>query len=155
MFPVFPAMVSYAHVKCWTVPTRGELKGVSAEAFVDEHLEDQTDDLILSDEAKRAEIVADVEFKPPKKAKSAGEESAVAKKIAEYKKALEELCVESDDSEEERPAKKAKKGGGVDLEACARAMKVYGGMKADDLKDILRWNLGYGMTGVKNELLLR
>mmetsp|Transcript_24242 Transcript_24242/g.42474 ORF Transcript_24242/g.42474 Transcript_24242/m.42474 type:complete len:347 (-) Transcript_24242:255-1295(-) len=51
--------------------------------------------------------------------------------------------------------KKAKKSEGNELEMCAKAMKVYGKMKADDLKSVIRWNLGYGTTGNKDILLLR
>ena len=91
----------------------------------------------------------------PKGGKTGDEgDDATSKKIAKIKAAMEKLP-ESDSEDEEPPAKKAKKSEGNELEMMARAMKVYSKMKNDDLKNVLRWNLGYGMTGKKNELLLR
>lgn len=138
------------------------MKGVSPESFVADHLEDQTDDDILDDETTRAEIIAAVAFKPARGAAKKGAEPTdpVGKKIAEIKGSMEKLPDSGgEDSEEEeeknRPAKKAKKSVGNELEICAKAMKVYTKMKNDDLKSVLRWNLGYGMSGTKDILLLR
>ena len=133
------------------------MKGVSSEDFVDDHLEDHTDDDILDDPAKKAQVIADIAFKPPKVKKDAKATTPLGKRLEEIKKCMETLP-ESDsetEDEEERPAKKAKKSTGNDLEVYAKAMKVYGGMKVDDLKEVIRWNLGYGVTGTKDVLLMR
>ena len=82
----------------------------------------------------------------------------MGKRLEEMKEAMEKLPDSDGDSEEKRPAKKAKtakKAKSNELEMCAKAMKVYGKMKADDLKSVIRWNLGYGTTGNKDILLLR
>lgn len=155
---------SYNHPKCFQVPPRA-MKGVSPEDFVNDHLEDHTDDSILDDETKRAEIVAAIAYRPPRASKGGkkdgggGEEdnSPMGKRLAKIKAAMEKLPDEDEDSdgEERRPAKKAKKSAGDELETCARAMKIYGKMKNEDLKSVIRWNLGYGTTGTKDILLLR
>jgi len=156
---------SYTRPKYFTVPPRA-LKGVSPEEFVDIHLQDETTDNILDDPIQKAEIIAAIAYKPSKK--KAGEAAngpttPLEKLLDQIKTTMEKL----DDDEEERPKKKAKTNSkakkkgkkgtedDVDLEACARAMKVYGKMKADDLKSVIRWNLGYGTTGTKNILLLK
>lgn len=123
------------------------------------HLEDDTTDGILSDPEKRAEVVAAIAFKAPRKS-SAGTsvEGAVAKFLAQVRRTAEALPDGEEGGEEERPAKKAKKGKGgegAELEAYARAMLLYDRMKSDDLKGVVRWNLGYGTTGNKDVLMLR
>jgi len=160
-----PNIHSYTRPKYFTVPPRA-LKGVSPEEFVDIHLQDETTDNILDDPIQKAEIIAAIAYKPSKK--KAGEAAngpttPLEKLLDQIKTTMEKL----DDDEEERPKKKAKTNSkakkkgkkgtedDVDLEACARAMKVYGKMKADDLKSVIRWNLGYGTTGTKNILLLK
>lgn len=140
------------------------MQGMSAEDFVDEHLVDMSNDLILSDPVKRQEIIDDIAYKPPKATKkkkgeegedNAGESSAIAKKLKEIKSVMETLD-EDDDDDTKRPAKKSKTTGDDEsIETYAKAMKSYSKLKNDDLKSILRWNLGYGMTGTKDILLLR
>lgn len=140
------------------------MQGMSAEDFVDEHLVDRSNDLILSDPVKRQEIIDDIAYKPPKATKkkkgeegedNAGESSAIAKKLKEIKSVMETLD-ENDDDDTKRPAKKSKTTGDDEsIVAYAKAMKSYSKLKNDDLKSILRWNLGYGMTGAKDILLLR
>jgi len=150
---------SYNKIKCFNVPPRA-MKGVSPEDFVTDHLEDQTDDSILDDETKRAEIVAAIAYKPPRAGKGGQEKedaTPVGKRLAKIRSAMEDLPDDDDDDEgeEKRPAKKAKKSTGNELESCARAMKRYAKMKNDDLKSVIRWNLGYGTTGTKDVLLMR
>ena len=144
------------------------MKGVSPETFVAVHLVDQTNDLILSDEAKRQEVIDDIAYKPPKKSakKKGGDEdddddsgepsNAIARRLKEIKAVMSNLPESNDDAdddeEDERPTKKSKTN---DVEAYAKAMRLYSKMKNDDLKSILRWNLGYGTTGTKDILLLR
>lgn len=152
---------SYNHPKCFTVPPRA-LKGVSPQDFVADHLDDQTDDSMLDEDDKRQEVIAAIAYKPPRAKKgekaSDAELSAVGKRLEEIRTAMEKLPESGSDGEDEekkRPAKKAKKSEGNDLEVCAMAMKVYAKMKVDDLKSVLRWNLGYGTSGNKDILLLR
>ena len=142
------------------------MKGVSPEDFVAIHLVDQTNDNILSDKAKRQVVVDDIAYKPPKKsAKKAGGDddddddggaspSAIGKRLKEIRAVMSNLPGANDDEEDEdeRPAKKTKSD---DVGAYAKAMRLYSKMKNDDLKSVLRWNLGYGTTGTKDILLLR
>jgi hypothetical protein len=151
------------------------MKGVSPEAFVADYLVDQTDDHILSDEARRKEVVDDIAYKPPKKSakkKGGGDDdeddgeddspsNAVGRRLKEIKAVMSNLpeTIDDDDDdnandeeEDERPAKKSKTD---DVEAYAKAMRLYSKMKNDDLKAVLRWNLGYATSGNKDVLLLR
>ncbi len=145
------------------------MKGVSPEDFVAVHLVDQTNDHILSDKAKRQVVVDDIAYKPPKKSakKTGGDDdeddggsappNAIGKRLKEIRAVMSNLPEANDDDDEEddedeRPAKKAKSD---DVEAYAKAMRLYSKMKNDDLKSVLRWNLGYGTTGTKDILLLR
>jgi hypothetical protein len=147
------------------------MKGVSPEAFVADHLVDLTDKKILSDEVKRREVVDDIAYKPPKKGakKKGGDDdddngdddapsNAVGKRLKEIKAVMSNLPETedddkaNDDEEDERPTKKSKTD---DIEAYAKAMRLYFHMKNDDLKAVLRWNLGYATSGNKDVLLLR
>lgn len=138
------------------------MKGVSPEDFVANHLADQTDDDVLSNDDTRQEIIDAIAYKPPKGGsakkggKDGGEQNAIQKKLADIKAVMDKLP-ESDsegDDDDERPAKKARKSEGNEVEMAARAMKIYSGMKNDDLKNVLRWN-GHMIGGNKDVLLLR
>ena len=119
-------------------------KGMSVADFVEEHVADPHG--LYDDEDKMAEIIADIESKPPKSEKS----NIFADKIATYKRALD--VMENDDDEgKPSAAKKAK----TDMEEIARAYAVYKPMKNAELQDVLRWNLGYATTGTKDVLLVR
>jgi len=119
-------------------------KGMTVADFVEEHIADPHG--VYDDEDKLAEIIADIEAKPPKSEKS----NIFADKVASYKRAL--AAMENDD-EEGKPsaAKKAK----TDMDEKARAFSVYNKMKNAELQDVLRWNLGYATTGTKDVLLVR
>lgn len=153
---------SYNHPRCFNVPPRA-MKGVSPADFVSDHLEDRTDDSILSDPTQRQEIVDAVAYKPPrggKKEKGDDEQTTeLARRLAGIRKAMEALDSDDDDAPPAKRARKDKKGkggkAGPSTEELAGAMRVYSKMKADDLKSVLRWNLGYGTTGTKDVLLLR
>ena len=152
-----PLSFSFKHPGCFNVPRN--LK-VDAATFVTEHLDDQTEDLILSDSAKCEEIIQAIESKGGGKGKGGGEsneENAVSKKIDSYRKILETIREGEEEGEVgERPMKKAKKEViSKELSRAAKALRVYEKMKNAELQDVLRWNLGYGMTGTKDVLLLR
>lgn len=149
---------TYTKPKCFQIPPRA-LKGVTPQDFVDNILVDDTADGILADPARREEIVADIAYKPPRKSAGAkggdgGEGSAVDKRLAEVKKAMEQLPGDEDSEEEAPPTKRAKSAGST-LERYARAMQIYGKMTVDELKAVLQWNHGYGTSGNKSLLLLR
>ena len=141
------ALTSYTHSKCFTMPKKMNgipTKGMSVADFVEDHVADPHG--LYDDEDKLAEIIADIESKPPKSEKA----NIISDKIATYKRALEGM--EGDDDEgKPSAAKKAK----TDLEEKARAYAVYKPMKNAELQDILRWNLGYGTSGTKDPLLMR
>jgi len=139
------SMTSYQHPKCFTIPRK---LGVDAESFVMDHLEDQTDDSVLST-SQKDEIVNDIASKAVTAKGEASDGNAISKKMDTLKRTLAE-------NEDEPPKKKVKKGGASnDLESEAAIYGIYQGMKNDELKDFLRWNLGYGMSTTKPELLLR
>ncbi|KAL7493339.1 hypothetical protein ACHAWT_002804 [Skeletonema menzelii] len=138
---------SYHHVKCFNKPQKvsgTSIKGMSVADFVEEYIEDPHG--IFDDEDKLAEIIADIESKPPKSEKS----NVYANKIATYKRALEDM-EDKDDEGKSSASKKAR----TDLEEKARAYAVYNSKKNAELQDILRWNLGYGTSGTKEVLLTR
>lgn len=54
---------------------------------------------------------------------------------------------------DEKPTKKIK--GENKFQEEVEAMRLYGKKTLGELKDVLRWNLGYGMTGTKDVLLMR
>ena len=152
------------HPLCFTIPTRGALKGVSAEDFVTNHLDDQTSDEILSDAARKQQIVDAIATKPSKNAKNKDGEGGATNPISERLEVIKTRMLslppsnEGDDNEDRKPAaKKAKTSDGAEdaIAVYAKAMKVYSTLKNDDLKSVLRWNLGYGMTGSKDILMLR
>ena len=117
---------------------------MSVADFVEEHVADPHG--LYDDEDKLAEIIADIESKPPKTEKS----NIFADKVATYKRALDNM--ENDDDEgKPSAAKKAK----TDMEEIARAYAVYKPMKNAELQDVLRWNLGYATSGTKDVLLVR
>lgn len=117
---------------------------MSVADFVEEYIEDPHG--IFDDEDKLAEIIADIESKPPTSEKS----NVYANKIATYKRALEDM-EDKDDEGKPSASKKAR----TDLEEKARAYAVYQPKKNAELQDILRWNLGYGTSGTKEVLLTR
>lgn len=140
-------LTSYHHTKCFNMPRSingTSMKGKAVADFVEDYLADPHG--LFDDEEKLAEIVADIESKPPKNEKL----SVFATKVAAYKKALE---VMEDEDGEGKPsaAKKAK----TDAHENARAYAVYKGKKVAELQDVLRWNLGYGTSGTKDVLLVR
>ncbi len=152
------------HSLCFTIPSRGALKGVSAEDFVTNHLDDQTSDEILSDAVRKQQIVDAIATKPSKNAKNkdgeGGATNPITKRLEEIKTRMLSLppSNEGDDNEDRKPAAKKTKTSDVAEDAIvvyAKAMKAYSTMKNDDLKSVLRWNLGYGMTGTKDILMLR
>eukprot|EP00804_Cyclotella_cryptica_P023395 CCRYP_000521-RA/>CCRYP_000521-RA protein AED:0.40 eAED:0.40 QI:206/1/1/1/0.87/0.77/9/1077/473 len=142
---------TYNHPACFALPRK--LGTITPEQFVQDHLEDTTPDLILSDETKRREIIDAIGSKKGVGRKSEGmeegEENPVSKRVREIK-AL--VAQQEEEGEAEPPTKKAK-GGKWKKEV--EAMKIYQKMTNERLKDVLRWNLGYGMTGTKDVLLLR
>eukprot|EP00571_Detonula_confervacea_P002519 CAMPEP_0172318950 /NCGR_PEP_ID=MMETSP1058-20130122/36301_1 /TAXON_ID=83371 /ORGANISM="Detonula confervacea, Strain CCMP 353" /LENGTH=210 /DNA_ID=CAMNT_0013033877 /DNA_START=76 /DNA_END=708 /DNA_ORIENTATION=- len=86
--------VSNYHTSCFVVPPSA-MAGVSPEDFVQEHLEDCSNDQVLSDPATEQEIIDGIATKPSKK------------KISDKKKRITKDA--EGDEEEHRPVKKAKK----------------------------------------------
>ena len=122
-----------------------KLGTITPAEFVQDHLEDETDALILSDEIKCREIIDKLGSKKTGR-KSTGEDNAISKKMSKLRAVAEE-------EEEEKPAKKTK--GENKFQEEVEAMRLYGKKTLGELKDVLRWNLGYGMTGTKDVLLMR
>ncbi len=152
---LFHQSIRWNHPACFTIPRTIK---ASAEEFVNEYLEDQTADGILDEPEFKQRLIEQISSTPKKKEEK--HDNPVANKIACYKKAFEELHDEDEDGDDDkdarRPAKKAKMGGDPEnLNAAARAYGAYHKLKNPELQDLLRWNVGYGMTGTKDVLLLR
>lgn len=140
----------YSHIECFVLPRK--LGKITAAEFVQDNLDDETDDVILSDEARVQEIADKIGTKKAARKSTGGEgdDNAISKKMGELKSAAKKLEEEEGD---EKPAKKAK--GGNKFAQEVDAMVLYGKKTIPELKDLLRWNLGYGMTGTKDVLLMR
>lgn len=153
-------MTSSYKVACFNVPPK-KFKGVSAEDFVDEHLEDNTEDQILANDTKRLEVIDAIGAKRPKKAKKEGDagegdtdnpEKLVKDKLEKIKAAAAKL-EEEDEDEKEPPAKKVK-GEGNEFTRQLKAFLIYGKISNGDLKDVLTWN-GNTKTGTKSVLVMK
>ncbi|CAB9527172.1 poly ADP-ribose polymerase [Seminavis robusta] len=144
-------LCKWHHIGCFALPRK---LAMSVEEFVDDLLEDTSDDKeILPD--RKDEIVTAIEEAGKKGAKGGKGKSSGDKYIDSLKDAYEGQNQPDEDDgkkkkngkrkkrtggddEKEKPAKKAKTGGVSDKE-----LEVYGEvhkMSADALKDILRWN---------------
>jgi hypothetical protein len=101
----------------------------------------------LSNGTKLQEIIDSLGTKKGGRKSTGGEdENPVSKKMSELRTAVAMM-----EEGEEKPSKKAK----GKLSDEVEAMKLYGKKTIPELKDVLRWNLGYGMTGTKDILLMR
>jgi hypothetical protein len=107
----------------------------------------------LSDEARVQEIADKIGTKKAARKSTGGEgdDDAISKKMGELRSAVKKL--EEEEEGEEKPAKKAK--GESKFAEEVEAMRLYEKKNVAELKDLLRWNLGYGMTGTKDVLLMR
>jgi hypothetical protein len=106
----------------------------------------------LSDEARVQEIADKIGTKKAARKSTGGEgdDNAISKKMGELRSAVKKL---EEEEGEEKPAKKAK--GESKFAEEVEAMRLYEKKNVAELKDLLRWNLGYGMTGTKDVLLMR
>ena len=137
-----------------------KLGSITSSEFIQDHLQDETSDFILSDETKVREISELMGSKKKRKSSGGagggdGEENGIVKKMKMLRDAMGE-----EEEDEEKPKKKAKMMGDKDATTTVfhqevEAMKLYGSKNVAELKDVLRWNLGYGMTGTKDVLLMR
>lgn len=101
----------------------------------------------MSNGTKLQEIIDSLGTKKGGRKSTGGEdENPVSKKMSELRTAVAMM-----EEGEEKPSKKAK----GKLSDEVEAMKFYGKKTIPELKDVLRWNLGYGMTGTKDILLMR
>mmetsp|Transcript_16113 Transcript_16113/g.19686 ORF Transcript_16113/g.19686 Transcript_16113/m.19686 type:complete len:457 (+) Transcript_16113:117-1487(+) len=137
----------WIHVECFNIPRK--LSKITVEEFVDEHLEDNSDDKVLEDETKRQEIIEKISTKASKTAKKE-DDAKVDSYIAVVKSNAELLDAKNDD--EGPPKKKIKLSN--DDKAKAEAYLKYKDMKTDELKDLLSWNKIH-KTGKKEFLLIR
>lgn len=152
---------SWYHPKCFTLPRKVTKEGIDAATFVNDMLEDNTNDEILSDKAD--EIISDIEYKAPKKKKGEeeGTASGASKSIKRVKEDLEKIraeVVKEEDYDEVPKKKKAKKeekrGLSENDRARAEVFAIYEGCKNDELKDVLRWNKQM-VGGNKDALMTR
>ena len=119
--------------------------GVTTQYFVDEILQDNTDDQLLNDEDFKEGFVAGLESKDTRKAPETKAHSKIEKVRADLEKLRKK---EEEDEEEGGPKKKksktasAKKESPGELTAedrnVAEIYAFYEKMKIDELKDVLR-----------------
>uniref|UniRef100_A0A7S4HQV9 PARP-type domain-containing protein n=1 Tax=Odontella aurita TaxID=265563 RepID=A0A7S4HQV9_9STRA len=154
-------MQSWYHTKCFTLPRKLVKQGIDAATFVADMLVDETEGNVLGDTTY--DIVADIEYKLPKK-KKGEEEGAVSGASKSMKRIKEDLAkikaeaVDEEEDEDEGPKrKKVKKEKGKLSEndrARAEVFSMYQGCKNDELKDCLRWNKQM-VGGNKDALMTR
>lgn len=147
------------HVQCFTIPRKMKSQGVTAESFVEDHLEDNSDDHVLSDDATTTTIVEKIASKPkvanPKKADGKNKATDL---ITTLKRNSEILLREEDGEDDGGPASKKIKASSSSLSSTDRqnasAYLEYSTLKNDDLKDLLRWNR-QPLGGNRAELMSR
>ena len=115
-------------MKCFNLPPKLKKAGETAESFVDNLLEDRTDDMIL--EAQRDQIIADIEWKAGGKKSTTGTDklSLLKARLAERR-----------ETEDEDSPKKKKIKLSPDEEADLDIYASYEKHKVDELKDVLRY----------------
>lgn len=116
---------SFYHPQCWSIGRKLKQDGITAQSFVDSVLQDETEERILKDADYKDNLIAELEKGSGTKKRSI------------------------DDVKGEGTAPAAESGPETPIH------ELYSGMKTDELKDVLRWNKQTGLSGKKDELLLR
>ena len=136
------------------------------EEFVNEYLDDGTDEKLLEDPSERQSIMEKLNIKPQKKKRKKKEEEvdddgngngnggegfmAAAKRCGEL---LDDDDDASNANNDGQPAKKKVKLSEENI-ALGEAYNKFKSMKNDELKDVLTWN-NVVKTGTKTQLLTR
>lgn len=143
-------------VPCFTLPRKLKQQGITEETFVESHLEDNSEDHVLSDDAIVATIVKQIATKPKAaNSKKAGVKRETNVLIATLKRNSEILLREEDAEKDDGPAtKKLKSSLSSTDHLHASAYLEYVTLKVDDLKDFLRWNR-QPLGGIRLEILSR
>ena len=136
--------ISNYHTSCFKVPPRA-MAGVSAEDFVEEHLEDRTHDDVLDEDEKKQEIVGDIaactnsttKKKGGKKKKKKDDDANPPKASKKAKQEAKKAKVS--DEEEEKEAEKATAAvvtqEWVGCDTCGKWRKLALGMDPEDLPE--------------------
>jgi len=151
-------IVKWYHVECFPFPRKLKSEGETCQTFVETILEDNTDEGILNDEEKAAEIIALLEQKGCRKKVDAetGESppQGASDVIAKIKRTAELIAQEDDeDSPKSKKVKTETEISETDR-AKAEIFAVLSSKKVDELKDVLRWNKQI-VGGNKDTLLAR
>lgn len=148
-------ITKWYHVECFPFPRKLKSEGETPRSFVESILEDNTDEGVLGDEEKAAEIIALLEQKGCRKKTDAetGETlpQGASDVIAKIKRTAEQIAEEDEDG----PKSKKVKTEISELDrAKAEILSMFSSKKVDELKDILRWNKQI-VGGNKDSLLAR
>lgn len=120
---------SFYHPQCFTIGRNLKQDGVTATSFVENLLQDNSDDKCLKDEDYKHNLIAGLEGGGNKKRASMDADTDDKKK---KKSRIEDLSPEE-----------------------SQVYELYSAMKVDELKDVLRNNSQAGLAGTKEELLRR
>eukprot|EP00586_Coscinodiscus_wailesii_P018785 CAMPEP_0172510212 /NCGR_PEP_ID=MMETSP1066-20121228/227029_1 /TAXON_ID=671091 /ORGANISM="Coscinodiscus wailesii, Strain CCMP2513" /LENGTH=421 /DNA_ID=CAMNT_0013289079 /DNA_START=394 /DNA_END=1659 /DNA_ORIENTATION=+ len=149
-------MTKWYHLECFNLPRKLLKEGIDARRFVQEMLEDTTNDGNLEEIEEK--VIEAIETKPVPKNDVGGNSGGEGAK--ERMKRVRETWEGMRDDEDEEPKPKKKKkgdkkggGGGVDKLELARAYGIYAEYNNNELKDVLRWNKQ--MVGGTKDILLQ
>ena len=140
---------------CFPFPRKLKSEGETAQSFVESILEDNTDEGILNDEEKAAEIVALIEQKGCRKKVDAETGKTLpqgASDVIDKIKRTADLIAQED--EDGPKSKKVKTEISETDRAKAEILSMFSSKKVDELKDVLRWNKQI-VGGNKDTLLAR
>jgi len=146
-------------VPCFNLTRKLKKEGVTADSFVEDHLTDETNESVLSDESVVATIVEQIAAKPKPATKKAVETNGTTTTdpLATLKR-NSEILLREEDTEGDGHATKKSKTSVSSLSSTDRqnasAYLEYSTFKADDLKDLLRWNRQH-VDGTRAKLLAR
>ena len=151
-------MTKWYHLECFPIPRK--LNNMSIEEFLDEYIDDETEEKLLSDEKEKERIV-EIMKSTKKATDSKAESGGGGGGVSSYMQSviqnatileLEAEAVDGDDDAE--PKKKKSKIMSDNERALAEAYLKFKNLKIGELQDILSWNK-IVKTGNKNVLLTR
>ena len=151
-------IVKWYHVECFPFPRKLKSEGETCQTFVETIMEDNTDEGILNDEEKAAEIIALLEQKGCRKKVDAetGESppQGASDVIAKIKRTAELIAQEDDEDGPKSKKVKTETEISETDRTKAEIFAVLSSKKVDELKDVLRWNKQI-VGGNKDTLLAR
>ena len=147
-------MTKWTHFECFSLPK--QFKSTPFGEFLDEHVDDNTEGKILSDEGEKQSIVD--RFNSKSSATTTDSSKVKGDNESEFLKSVKRNAAilegDEEESDEDQPKQKKAKTMSDDEKALAEAYLKVKSMKNGELQDILSWNKVV-KTGTKNVLLTR